>query len=141
MCCFYLNYIQYSYYFSKIWSDVANLAWNLVPKWFSEHGVSYLIVITSFSMCYNENIFNCSLGTLVSSERQSDIVVRLTSSSCCFFILFFYCSNIVLTILFILLLYCFNIALKMASMSLIVVLMLYWVIKVEFKAVNLVDSV
>ena len=41
-------------------------------------------------MSFYDNLFVHSFGTLVSSESQSDIVVRLTSSLCCLLILLVY---------------------------------------------------
>ena len=54
-CCCYMKLINYSSGCSKIWSDLSNLAWSLVSKWYPQDEVSEARVSTSFSMFYNED--------------------------------------------------------------------------------------
>ena len=53
-CCCSMKLINCSSGCSIIWSDLSNLAWSLVSKWYPEDEVSEARVSTSFSMCYNE---------------------------------------------------------------------------------------
>ena len=58
ICCFPFNSINYSSFFPKIWSDGESIAWGLLSKLSSEDGCSEVRVSTSFSICYDENMFN-----------------------------------------------------------------------------------
>ena len=79
MCCFPLNSINNYSCFSKLWSDVANLACNLVSKGFSEDGFSEMRVITSFSMCSDENVFDISFRSSLNCFSYS-VSVRMGDS-------------------------------------------------------------
>ena len=57
-CCFTLKYISCYCCCSKIWSYLSGLDWILVSKLSSEDGCSEVRLSTSFSMCYDENMFN-----------------------------------------------------------------------------------
>ena len=87
--CFSLNYINYSSWFSKLWSYGENLYWDFLSEWSIEDESLEVRLSTLFWMCYYDNMFYFILSFLSSdsdfliSFQKSDQIFLVTPSVSC----------------------------------------------------------